>query len=560
MEVEFNRTQDLHIQKSILNKKILANLSDLSDDSSSHLSDLIADQFLIYGPDPKGKKLEPCLLSCFPGNSLCISSNELSQIQDFCFPQGFEPFLQLSPRGPIISNEFVFILNSTSSLIYGCVVQITSNRETPPFFVGPSCHNFPFALCILTRCPYLSTHFHFLTYAALALSGQISSIQHQQSKRTLFLSNSLPIHPELSKFGLIENSLSFAVLPGLRPPQFFLEDLHFYFSLPTHLIDQSDTLISNPIKLSSNINLIIPYDTYDSQTLAYCSMHTLFSCLTIPTIVKVFNALLLEYRVVFKSNNLHFLTLSVIAAISLLGKIGPLVQVTPLIPNQGDYHMLLQAPTPYIVGSLSDDGSADVIVNLTNNKIIKKNKIPKLPNEKALIHALNTIISDSKSKIKVPSKKSSSYQEFMKNLSPLLFPQIFLSLIDVKYILPSAVIDSILNLFEQHITPFLQQKMSECFVTDTTDDVNPITVFNKDLFLTQIPSKEHEFYDVFINTQIFNDFCNSLTDNFALERSASWSSVRTRKKSFSTKRDISTSISLPYFSTEMKEPDLSTNS
>ena len=111
-------------------------------------------------------------------------------------------------------------------------------------------------------------------------------------------------------------------------------------------------------------------------------------------------------------------------------------------------------------------------------------------------------------------QKNPEYDSFMMNSDPYAFPYLYTSLTEPKYVFPTWVTDQILLLFSYQIAPELEEKCRLCFVTDTTDIMNPVTVCNKDLFMLQTPEEERLFYSQFVLTMQFDTFCNRITSEF----------------------------------------------
>ena len=46
----------------------------------------------------------------------------------------------------------------------------------------------------------------------------------------------------------------------------------------------------------------------------------------------------------------------------------------------------------------------------------------------------------------------------------------------------------------------------------------PVTIMNKELMMSMISDDEQEFYSLFQPTQLFDYFCNSLTDQYSEDK------------------------------------------
>ena len=69
-------------------------------------------------------------------------------------------------------------------------------------------------------------------------------------------------------------------------------------------------------------------------------------------IVELYTNLLLEVQTVFVSSNLHALTLSILAIVTLLEPFAPNGTVMPVLPRDPQFSTFLESPVPYIVGKL----------------------------------------------------------------------------------------------------------------------------------------------------------------------------------------------------------------
>ena len=123
-----------------------------------------------------------------------------------------------------------------------------------------------------------------------------------------------------------EENPSLVVLSGIKGTKEIVEELDFYYSLPTRL-DAANLQTGQTypiIKLSSKMNLAIPIHFPEEENLAHASFNVLFSVLTIDQILKIYTAVLCEEHVVFVSEKMNRMTMCIMGIISLLKGFDPI--------------------------------------------------------------------------------------------------------------------------------------------------------------------------------------------------------------------------------------------
>lgn len=514
-------TNEYRVQKSIQNKRMASGIEERHPRVQK--SQKMFEQFLVLGapPDFKGKNPEPIILSSYPRVSVSSRpDDEVNMLISFCFPSGFSQIKRDATGLRTILSEFVFYLKEENDTLYGICLHFRGNDNL--FFATEKNLDYPFCYCILTTTPFITAHFTFLSYFSLLMVKRIKPIPHSSENEIL-----LPAINEKVFASLVidETFPEIAVYPGMKANQDMKDELSFYYSLPTK---SKDKKIYPKIQLSSKISLLLPLHLTRNQCLAYSSFHTLFNLLTIPDIVTIYTALLLEMRVVFVSKrDLHLLSLSLIAALSLLKPYrSRATTVLPVLPSKKNFIQLLDSPVPYIIGTSTSTKDADLIVNIDSFEVTVNTAIPNLPQRGKLIQKLNKIISQNQTICSIPQKRFSSnsdsssssrplnkeYLSFIEKYDPYNFPVIYISLMKLTYIFPPAVVDLIVRAFRNSFTPFITELISGCFVTDATDPQNPVTVCNNELLLCQVPEADREFYEKFIQTDIWESFCDKLSE------------------------------------------------
>lgn len=526
---------DPSLQKSIQNKKISAEMD--PEETKLRTVRRMFEQFFIIGAPPEYEGIpKPSILVSYPTQTQHSRQvEEVDLITSFCFPIGF-PKVPPAHKNKAIINEYMFCLVEGSSKVYGIAVVFNASERS--FFASEKSCDYPFALCMLTSTPFLTSHFEFLTYMALLLSFHIKPFPHTSSKdvMTSFFKAHMP--PGLVKD---EENPSLAVLSGIKGTKEIVEELDFYYSLPTSL-DAANLQTGQTypiIKLSSKMNLAIPIHFPEEENLAHASFNVLFSVLTIDQILKIYTAVLCEEHVVFVSEKMNRMTMCIMGIISLLKGFDPIATIIlPVLPYQERFLDFFDSPCPYIVGTTIPNNRYDILINLDKKTITEKVKCPQLPYYNDLKAKIESIFKREVDTIKVPPKRIANqngemipnpeYMRFYVECDPYLSPYHFTTLIDTTYLMPTPICDEILNVFANHLPKILEDPIKLCLVTDATDRTNPITVFNKDIFFSQIPKKDNEFFQRFMQTQIWDVFCDSLATEVSKRRKSTLIESRQR--------------------------------
>ncbi|OHT07252.1 hypothetical protein TRFO_24660 [Tritrichomonas foetus] len=526
-------TCDMRIEKSLRNKRIANELEDHVPKMRNAAN--MFEQFLILGAPPDFEdKPEPTILMSYPpGPSSSRLTDEINLIKNFCFPVGFRPIPSDVNKVRVILNEFVFYLNEGSTRIFGTCLHFQAHQNC--VFSSSKSRKYPFCFCFLTLLPYLSSHFQFLSYFSLLINDRVRSIDHSVPGATPVIeeekSPSLLASP-ISGLIADEEFPNIAIFPGFKATKQINDELTFYYNLPitTKTNIRNGLAVNNPfppIPLSKKMDLYLPLHLSRQKCLAYSTFHALFSNIMISDVVKIYSAILLEMHVLFVSEFTHRLTTALIASLSLLEPFKSIATMKlPILPTHSEMMELLDSPTPYVIGSCIVNNNADVVVNLDTGKLTLNTKVPPIPNQWKLLHKLQMIMNDSQKDYKIPPReiidkktgkkvKNDNYLEFITHTDPYNFPYVFTSLTEVKCIYPPYVIDQILDAFAKAFAPDLEDLIRGCFVTDSTDVFNPVTVCNKDLFMMSCPDADRSFYESFLQTEIWEDFCDKLADEFA---------------------------------------------
>jgi hypothetical protein len=166
-----------------------------------------------------------------------------------------------------------------------------------------------------------------------------------------------------------------------------------------------------------------------------------------------------------------------------------------------------------------------VIIDLDNDSIHDPEDSPLIAGAKDLIMKIEAIFELNMKDILIPRRvrrpgilliKSGKHQrefdDFMKaHLHPFSVPSTY-SRYKHKYLLSPVLVDPLVGLFRCQLAPKLEVLIRPCFITDTTDPQNPVTVFNRDLFLESVRPDDTAFYRAFMSTTMFQEFSDSLLD------------------------------------------------
>ena len=482
------------------------------------------EHFLVVGipPDIKeGDTIEPQILFIYPSTPLLFPEDDFNQTINFCFPNGIRPHKLEYKRSNIFLSEFAFRLAGASTSIYGICVHFIANPRRIPFFASEETLKYPFCFCILTKTPLLSVHFQYLTYMTLLYCR----ILDPSGKRK----EQFPDAEEGTTLSNLEQEHGTARWPNTRYPDVLHDELAYFRSL--RALNDRDSKKT----LADGMILVIPPIQSDIKSLGMPTMDVLFSCLSVEDIVKLFTALLLEHHTIFRSKHIHLITMSVLAARTLLSpfKIG--ATLLPIVPNNPTFLQLLESPVPYICGIISTSSSSSIslpdnicIIDLDKGTLADPMLNVTLPRAKDLIHHLNAAIKQYKQAIVVPplnlpaknskSSRNPKYVEFFDSVHYYMRPSQYTRRIKQKYVFVPPLVEDIMRLFSGHIAPKLEKMIKPCFVTDSTDLTNPVTVFNLDLFLASVKSDEEEFYREFCSTTIFQQFCDGKTDEMDITK------------------------------------------
>ncbi|OHT08535.1 hypothetical protein TRFO_22866 [Tritrichomonas foetus] len=497
------------------------NPSLLFQDPNSH-DDHLYDQFLIIGlppqSDPEESEPSPKILFMYPSSPAIFESNEYEQLPLFCFPNGFQKY----DRFKKIIYQFVFKLKeSKGSTIYGICIQMSVNRLSHKlFFADEVSREYPFCFCFLTRNPVLAPNMMYLSFLTLWMTHQTEPIRHKQFAKCFNVSSS----DMLVRLPNLVNTAGCLKNPNFKVPIPFMAELAFYRSLQ---INNTDI---QRIRLSNNLNVFLPETNGSLNNIFYPSLSVLFSNLSLRHIIKLYSLIILEAHIVFMSRDVHVLTLSVLSAVELAAPFELNAMVMPVLPKDSSYLQLLDSPCPYIIGLVKDDVGYRIpagvtVVDLDHDTINDPDKNPDFPFVSKFEHKLAEILKENEPSVLVPPKVlykgvfkktdpyiNPKYVDFIKHTENFTVPRFYIDLRPPKYVFTEKVVTELVKAFETVLSPLAESLVWACLVTDTTDVNNPITVFNRDLFLASCEPHTVKFFDNFLNTTVFQRFCDQKID------------------------------------------------
>lgn len=464
----------------------------------------------------------PEILFIYPSAPLIFTSQEFSTLTHFCFPKGLKKVRDPNNKRVFI-DQFSFRLTASAygDTVYGICTHINVAPFERIFFADEKSNQYVFCFCFLTTNPLFSSIFQYSTFLALWICFNFKYVPHPGAYEKF-------TPPTLEMTKVVLPGLDFAAgsqrSKSMRIPRSFLQELAWFYTLQP--ISESPQHLTLSSKLHLVIPKLLPYENY----ILYPCLDSLFSCLSNENVVTLYTNLLLEEQTVFVSSNIHILTLSIIAAVTLLAPFSHNGTIMPVIPSDPQFSALLDSPVPYVCGKLIDRDEEFVapahvcVVDLDHDQVYEQHKIPELPNSQELKQNIKNILKEHEEQILVPqqivklgvlkkqTKVNEKYIEFLKTISDYVCPRAIINLKYQKYVFSLDVSNKIIDCFKNAVAPTVESLIKPCFVTETTDISNPVTIFNKELFLLSVPETDRPFFTAFINTTMFQDFCDSEAD------------------------------------------------
>lgn len=292
--------------------------------------------------------LEPRILFIAPACPLLLHEEEFEHVLHFCFPNGLKPHGLKYTRSSMFISQFAFRLSGSTDDTYGICCHFAANPRRIPFFATEQTLIYPFCFCILTKTPILSVHFQYLTYLVL-LYNRVVNPDYASRPPKEELKASEEEGESISYLTIEQNTGRW---PNTRFPDVFAREL-LYFGMMKSLPNRDKTIILTENNNHVNLTLTIPHTQPDYINIATPTLDVLFSYLSVEDIVKLYTALLLEHHTIFRSKQLHKLTMAVLAARTILTPFKVEATLLPIIPNDQTFLPILESPVPYICGLVS---------------------------------------------------------------------------------------------------------------------------------------------------------------------------------------------------------------
>lgn len=454
------------------------------------------EQFFLIGiPPDKTPNDPPQVLMAYPAYQ--IAELNPKQIIEHALPYGTNK-RKTKSGNYVIQEEFSFMLRFGESEVYGITVTFYSNSSDLPFFMSKSTKNTLFSFVILSRVPTLSTHFSFLTYLVLVVTGGIPKFK---------LSNDVTFVPNLPGIPIpdLKITKSIAHYETFEVPENIAKFIEIYHKCSPGMPSMNIT-----DKLQLNFQ---PND--GSQSILNTALDTVCSILDPNMILDVISALYLDYQVLVIGSCLEEVSLSVLAFVHLIDPMKYSGIVMPLLPQSGEYFDILQAPTPYIIGTMPNDRLLDVefinttvFVNLDTKTVETDNEMPHYPDAENIVKELKKVFA-------TKSKSPGSY----------IFPTEYKSHLKHKYSFTPVIINQTLSTIRKPLENITTDFIFSFFVTDT-DHEGSQPVFNRELFLMVMP--QEAFFNDLLNSQTFEQWTSQKLDEFMIYKGID---IKKRRKS-----------------------------
>jgi hypothetical protein len=275
------------------------------------------------------------------------------------------------------------------------------------------------------------------------------------------------------------------------------------------------------VSLDKRAKLVIP--CHPTDCVAFAALDLLFSSLSVANVVKLWSLAILEKQIVILSGRVTILTLSVLVLRDLMRPFEYRGTFLPLLPSETEYLTVLDSPLPFILGVIKRDGIVIpghlCIVDLDSNVVTDPDASPLVADANLLVSGIEAVFSANP--VRLPPRTvgtgtqrrlSEEYMaEVRKRQHPYSYP-VIMKWLDCQLMFTQGVANEIIRLFERHLAPRLAELLKPCFITDMTEADQPVTVFNRDVFLASVRDDQREFWGAFLHTTMFHEFSDRLMD------------------------------------------------
>ncbi|EAY10649.1 hypothetical protein TVAG_157260 [Trichomonas vaginalis G3] len=477
------------------------------------------------------------ILCLFPYYPLKIEPSEYESIIDFAFPAGLKKCEPYSQHHSAIIDEFAFAFKKEGNLQYGLCVQFKVPSDVDPFFVSETNRCYPFCLLMMTRDMSFTSHFRFLTCLVKNFIGWEAiyrefefmkdftpfKVEIQEGDEPIFL-ESMGRVSSFARYGKMHITKDFA-----RAATAYRSIIRGKQYIQCKFSDSTEIFIPPNVEHESSAYL-----------LGLAALDSLFSHLSTYNIVKLFTAVVLEHIIIVITDKPSLASNCILALRSLVHPLKILSPISPILPAKPKYEAILGCPSPIICGvlknpnlDLSETCDEKCIVDIDNGSVIDDEldvlgQI--LPRADAIKEDIERILAANHNLIEVPPRhiysngkniRNPDWGSFYAADNHVSMPLHYMSSINPKYIFTATVVGKIMKVFQRRFIKELYENMEMCFVTETTDSLKPVIIFNQEIFKGQPYAKTNDkFIKRFMQTSIFDEYVQRKLDYLTILKTA----------------------------------------
>ncbi|OHS97019.1 hypothetical protein TRFO_36827 [Tritrichomonas foetus] len=425
---------------------------------------------------------QPSLLLTYPSHRFPFQKQDFQRVMQFCYPEGFT---NVEKERPFV--QFTFGLNDNGTLYFGVCTRFYNKLN------NMIQSDLPICLVSITSSTLIQSHmtYHRLLYFIL---------QHCDPKMDLTNPDLLPSNLLREEFDSVSNRVE-TLETFFQPYQLHLLRSNPLFAVFNDNFDQIflkfiEVLFrfqmfddrKQSIKLAPDIKMEILSKKDQLLDIGRVSFSTLFSCLSVNNIARYFRAVLLENQVLLVADDIETLSKCVLATLVMVSPMSTKSAILPILPDDEVFLEYLDTPTPFVFGALETESLGNhnlseylTVVDLIHGSIDYPEDVCHVPHVEKLKSQLKDITKD---------KNGKSHS--------------------TGYLFKASTCDKLVKAFTQFNELFVsQERLDGCRVRDTTDSNNPVIGFVKDAYMVNIPDKEVDFYDSLIETQTFQEYCET---------------------------------------------------
>jgi hypothetical protein len=522
---------DLRVTETVMHKRACMSSPTVPNSSPTDLGPLF-NQFVVVGA-PRAKHFpdhpQPTLLLVYPSSPLIFMPEEFGRLPSFCFPAGFGVTDVHRSKKELVLDQFVFAIKTSLNEnrdIYGVCTQVSFASSRDAFFYSRASKVYPTCFCHLTSHMAFGAIWQYQILLAKWIGGQLPSVVPRPVVAPIEVRDEVVAIPGMTVAGEAQR------IEGFIVPRVFLSEMAYIRGL------EMDPLKDLVVTVSPGHSFVLPAQKMNIPSVCYLGLDLLFSKLSVQKIVHAVSLLLLERHVAVAAKCLHHLSLSILCLRELCGPLKLHATFVPILPENRDYLGILHSPVPYVCGivrkeSLSELPPYVAIIDIDRGTITDPEESPLLADSDSLIAKLKDFLSTHKTEVSLPRATGkgnvdlqfAEWVAFLKDkMHGYVVPWSYLRY-DRSYVFGQIIAEFIVDIFRGHFPSRLAQWVRPCSITDTTDIGNPVTVFNRELFLESVPQGDRSFYEAFTVTTVFQAFVDSAMDEN--ERTVSQSRIST---------------------------------